>query len=90
MVPAEGAAAVAPGEDPATPSVVGSNAASPAEMVCIPDLKSGLALRSLSKLHILAPPHVRLHFGFSHLPGLHFHEHCGSAHLLSHPSAHTV
>jgi len=32
----------------------------------------------------LAPPQERLHFGFSHLPGVHFHEHTGSAHWLSH------
>mmetsp|Transcript_30922 Transcript_30922/g.88997 ORF Transcript_30922/g.88997 Transcript_30922/m.88997 type:complete len:228 (-) Transcript_30922:248-931(-) len=70
----------------ATPREEGSYAASPAATVCIPAFQSGLALTSLSKLHIFAPPQVRLQVGFSHLPGLHFQEHWGKAHLLSHCS----
>jgi len=57
----------------------------------MPGLKgAGRALTS-SRLHICAPPHLRLHLGWSHWAGLHFHVHCGSAHLLSHcASEHVV
>merc|ERR1712176_1372875 len=64
---ADGSAGVSPG-CAAMPSVLGSKAASPAETVCMLGLKSGRVFRSLSKLHALTPPHVRLQVGFSHLP----------------------
>mmetsp|Transcript_34929 Transcript_34929/g.108636 ORF Transcript_34929/g.108636 Transcript_34929/m.108636 type:complete len:267 (+) Transcript_34929:274-1074(+) len=50
---------------------------------------AGLALAP-SRPHILAPPHERLHLGFSHWPGVHLQVHWGSAHLLSHMLAHCV
>lgn len=54
----------------------------------MPGLKAaGRALRSPSRPHMWAPPHLRLHLGCSHLAGLHFQVHCGSAHLLSHCSS---
>lgn len=56
----------------------------------MPPFQSGLMFTSLSKLHMAAPPQLRLHFGFSHFPGLHFQVHWGSAHLLSQSSAQRV
>lgn len=72
---AEGEAAGALAAAVATPSVLGSKAAKPDEMVFMPPFQSGLMFTSLSKLHMAAPPQLRLHFGFSHFPGWHFQVH---------------
>jgi len=71
--------------------LLGSVAARPFATTVMPESKGGgRALRLASRPQALAPPQVNEHLGFSHFPGLHFHVHCGSLHLLSQFSAQSV
>jgi len=71
--------------------VFGSTAAKPFARTVMPAPKGGgRAFKLPSRPQALAPPQVSVHLGFSHCPGLHFHVHCGSEHLLSQLSEHSV